>query len=601
MKNISLHLCLALSVMAFSACNDSFMERTPKTEISADQFFKSEQDLKMYCYGLVNTPGYNYVGDAGTDMQATTDNVEIKNIMTMDRPTATVINGGWDWKRLYDINFLLDHLAQADVDEATRAHYEGVARFYRAEFYMDKVKRFSDVPWYDHVLTSRSAELYAKRSPRDSVVMHIFDDYQYAANHVSEVTEKGTVNRWIVLAKMARHALYEGTYRKYHAELNLQSTANKYLSMAAQACEIIMKEGGFRLYSTGNPGVDYATLFNSVDLSNNPEMIQAAYYEKGVADNGLWGAYMFGNYIPSPSKKLVQTYLMKDGSYYSSQPGWQTKQFVEEFVNRDPRMYQTLAYPGWEMKGPMSYAPGLGIYVQTLNKNLTGYHQLKGFPNSKDQDYYYSIDYPSIRYAEVLLTYAEAKAEMGEVTQQLLDQTVNLVRARAGMPPLMMNVTADPVMAAQFPRVSPVLLEIRRERAVEFAFEGLRYDDLMRWHAGKLLEQVPEGLYFPSLGKFDLTGDGVPDICLIPSSASIPADNSKETNALGTPLIYYRAGTVDDGNATVYLKDGTHGNIVTAKTMGTFTEPRDYYRPVPRTEVELNPNLLPQLFGWETE
>ena len=143
------------------------------------------------------------------------------------------------------------------------------------------------------------------------------------------------------------------------------------------------------------------------------------------------------------------------------------------------------------------------------------------------------------------------------------------------------------------------LLEIRRERRVELVFEGFRFDDLMRWHAGKLLEKEPEGLYFPSLGKFDLTGDGIEDICLIPSDQDIPAEEDKETNALGKKLAYYRTGTIDDQNATVYLTEGDHGVILTIKDMGTFQEPKFYYRPIPNHEMELNPNLGPQLFGWE--
>ena len=87
------------------SCNDSFMDRQPHTEIGADRYFNTEEDLKMYCYGLMNTPGYDYVADAGTDNQATTDNVEIKNIMTSTNPTSTTITGGWSWERLYNINF----------------------------------------------------------------------------------------------------------------------------------------------------------------------------------------------------------------------------------------------------------------------------------------------------------------------------------------------------------------------------------------------------------------------------------------------------------------------------------------------------------------
>lgn len=594
-----LTICLSLATgLLLSSCNDAFMNRLPQTEIGAESYFNTEEDLRMYCYGLTNIPGYDYVADAGTDNQATTDNVEVKNIMSSPNPTSTTITGGWSWERLYDINFFLERCEKANVSADVLAHYQGIVRYYRASFYMDKVKRFSDVPWYDKTLTTNDPDLYKARDKRDYVVEKIFEDYQFAAQHVKTNQVKGAIDKWIVLATMARHALYEGTYRKYHEELNLQSSANSFLQLAADGAKQIMDEGGFRLYNTGHPESDYATLFNTLDLSTNTEMIQARYYERSTASNGFW-AYMFGNYIPCPTKDLLQTYLMKDGSFYSGQPGYETKQFVAEFENRDPRLNQTYAYPGWELINTMNYAPGAGIYVQSLNKNFTGYHQIKGFINNKDEEYYLSIDFPVIRYAEVLLTYAEAKAELGILTQEELNSTINLIRDRAGMPHLTLTPATDPVMQAAFRGVSSLLLEIRRERRVELAFEGFRFDDLMRWKAGKLLEKVPEGLYFPALGKYDLTGDGVEDIYLIPSSQSIPAEADKEENALGEKLMYYRTGTVDDAGATVYLSGGDKGTILTTKSMGTFEEPKFYYRPVPRNEMELNPNLAPQLFGWE--
>ncbi|MGL4852472.1 MAG: RagB/SusD family nutrient uptake outer membrane protein [Phocaeicola sp.] len=594
-----LTICLSLATgLLLSSCNDAFMNRLPQTEIGADSYFNTEEDLRMYCYGLTNIPGYDYVADAGTDNQATTDNVEVKNIMSSPNPTSTTITGGWSWERLYDINFFLERCEKAQVSADVLAHYQGIVRYYRASFYMDKVKRFSDVPWYDKTLTTNDPDLYKSRDKREYVVEKIFEDYQFAAQHVKTNQVKGAIDKWIVLATMARHALYEGTYRKYHEELNLQTSANSFLQMAADAAKQLMDEGGFRLYSTGQPESDYSTLFNTLDLTTNPEMIQARYYERSTASNGFW-AYMFGNYIPCPTKDLLQAYLMKDGSFYSEQPGYETKQFVEEFENRDPRVNQTFAYPGWELINTMTYAPGAGIYVQSLNKNFTGYHQIKGFINNKEEEYYLSIDFPVIRYAEVLLTYAEAQAELGRLTQEELNNTINLIRDRAGMPHLTLTPGTDPVMQAAFPGVSSLLLEIRRERRVELAFEGFRFDDLMRWKAGKLLEKVPEGLYFPGLGKYDLTGDGVEDIYLIPSSQSIPAEADKEENALGEKLMYYRTGSIDDAGATVYLDGGDKGTILTTKSMGTFQEPKFYYRPVPRNEMELNPNLAPQLFGWE--
>lgn len=599
MKKELYSLATILACLAATSCNDSFMDRQPQTEIGVDSYFNTEQDLKMYCYNFYDFPNFNnYTADAGTDNQATTDVVEVKNIMISTNPNSTTVSAGWDWDKLRTINLFLENCERAAVAEDVLAHYQGVARFFRARFYMDKVKRFSDVPWYDKTLTTADEDLYKPRDSRDFVVQNIFEDFQFAAEHVKTGQETGAVDKWVVLTYMARHALYEGTYRKYHDELNLQSSAGTYLKMAADIALQIINEGGFSIYTTGDIDNDYHTLFESSDLSTNPEIILATYFDRKIQGNGFW-AFMFGNYIPCPTKDLVQSYLMKDGSYYSAQPGYETKQFVEEFQNRDPRMWQTLAWPGWELINTMTYAPGAGIYVQNLNKNFSGYHQIKGFINNKDEDYYLGIDYPVLRYAEVLLTYAEARAELGELTQDDLNKTINLLRSRTGIPAMKLNPVADPIMQKAFPNISSTLQEIRRERRVELALEGFRYDDLMRWKAGKLLEKEPEGLYFPSLGKFDLTGDGIEDIYLIPSSQDIPAEADKESNSLGKKLVYYRTGTIDDTNATVYLTEGTKGNILTIKEIGTFQEPKFYYRPVPKHEMELNPVLAPQLFGWE--
>ena len=198
MKAVLLMRHASLAVVAGFAlvsCNDSFLEREPKTEITKNGYFNSEQDLKLYCYGLVNTPGYSYVEDAGTDDQATTDNVTIKNIMTSADPTSATVDAGWDWKRLYDINFFLDNCSKANVSEEVMAHYVGVARFYRAEFYMSMVKKYSDVPWCEHALASGDDRLYGKRDKREDVVKNIFDDYQYAADHVEADRPKGEIDR----------------------------------------------------------------------------------------------------------------------------------------------------------------------------------------------------------------------------------------------------------------------------------------------------------------------------------------------------------------------------------------------------------------------
>jgi hypothetical protein len=316
-------------------------------------------------------------------------------------------------------------------------------------------------------------------------------------------------------------------------------------------------------------------------------------------NSGWWG-YMFGNYEVNPTKDLLQAYLMTDGNPYTDQAGYETNQFVDEFQNRDPRLSQTYTYPGWELINTSTYAQGAGIYVQQLAKNFSGYHQLKGFVNETEASIQNNTDIPILRFAEVLLIYAEARAELGELTQNDLDATVNKLRDRVNMPHLTTTPGSDPVLQAQYPNLSgpmaDVLREIRRERRVELALEGFRFDDLMRWHAAKLIEREPEGLYFPGLGKYDLTGDGVEDIFLIPNSESIPAEGDKEENALGKKLIYYKVGP-QGSDASFYLSNGTSGTCVTDPDRGSFNEPKYYYRPVPQPEVVLNPNLE-QIFGW---
>ncbi|HHJ09696.1 MAG TPA: RagB/SusD family nutrient uptake outer membrane protein [Bacteroidetes bacterium] len=597
MKKILYIISITLIIL-LTACNDAFMDRSPKTAIGIENFFKSEEDLRMYTYSLYDFPGPPIMvwDGEGTDDMANTSNYELRNIMLSSDPSSSTVSGGWNWSQLRKINIFLDNFRKADLPEEILAHYEGVARFFRAKFYMEKVKRFSDVPWYDtEIGTGDDNLLYKGRDPRDMVVQKIFEDYEYAAKNVWEDEPSGAVDKWVVLAYEARHALHEGTFRKYHPELNLQSTATTYLQIARDAAKEIMDNGGFAIYNTGNPESDYRELFTSFDLTGNSEVILPTVSEYNVSNHtGIiyYWQQLFGDYDVSPTKGLMQDYLMADGTPYTQQPGYETKLFVEEFVDRDPRLKQTFAYPGWS-----NYQTAPDPYVQSLMQNFTGYHCIKNWIDSGDPEVYQNVDYPVLRLAEVLLIYAEARAELGELTQEDLDLTINQLRDRAGMPHLNMGVAVDPVQQARYPDVtSGELLEIRRERRIELFAEGFRFDDLMRWKKGKLIEEEPKGIYFPGLGKYDLTGDSIPDIILIDISEDIPAPADKETNALGVPLIYYRAGPVGS-DASIWLSNGTEGYIVSDVERGTFVEPKYYYRPIPEHDVLINPNLT-QIFDW---
>jgi len=580
------------------SCNDEFLDRTPETSIGKENFFNSEADLSLYINNLYNFPGWGmFIADLATDNAATTGNLEIKTIMTSS-PNSATVTGGWNWGGLRTINFFLDNFSKADIPPATLDHFEGLARFFRARFYMNKVKRYSDVPYYDQVIETDDTDALTKPSdPRTLVIDRIFEDYAFAAENIFENQPSGAVNRWVAKAYMARDALHEGTYRKYHDELNLQGTANTYLQIARDLAQEIMDSGNYGIYNTGNPTSDYASLFTNTDLTTNEEIILANISINDLKNSGS-SATIWGDYEVSPSKDLLQAYLMGDGSYYTEQAGFETKLFVEEFVNRDNRLMQTYAHPGFQLDRVDTYTTGNGIYIQRLTKNFSGYHQRKGMVNVADQNVVNEVDIPVLRFAEVLLIFAEARAELGELNQADLDKTINVLRDRAGMPHMTMGLTAGADQQKRYPNVSSAeLLEIRRERRVELALEGLRMDDLMRWKAGKLLEQEPEGLYFPGLGKYDLTGDGIEDIILIDASESVPGGGDKEQNSLGVDLVYYRAG-LQGSDASVYLEEGNSGTVQTVIDRGEFVEPKYYYRPIPLTHTTVNPNLQ-QVFGWD--
>lgn len=581
----------------FAGCKKGELDRFPQTSISPNLFFNTESDLSLYINGLLQQPDRGtYLNDQSTDNVATTAAVEVKNIMT-GSANAQNITTGWSWTRLRNINYFLENYGKAQVTPVIKNHYAGLARYYRAEFYLDKMKRFSDVPWYSGTLEPTDEDLYKPRDPRTLIADSIMADLDFAYKNVRETVPVGTPGKWAVATLYARAALYEGTFRKYHNELNLSASANTFLETAARISGEIINAKKFNIYNTGKPDQDYATLFSSQDLTGISEVIMVNIFDLAKGKSQNVNSTVFGDYEQAPARDLIQTYLMKDGSRFTSLPNYNQLGFVQEFQNRDPRLSQTMVYPGWIR------VPDATPYIQRLNKNFTGYHQLKGYVNSTDNAILNGVDFPVYRYAEVLLTYAEALAELGTLTQAQLDQSVNLLRRRAGIPDLNLataNATPDPVLQVQYPNVTAnlgVILEIRRERRVEFAFENMRFDDLMRWKVGKLLTKSPEGMYFAGLGKYDLSGDGVDDIILIDRTATIPGEDQKEKNSLGVKLIYYRSGTIGS-DATVYLKNGNSGgNIVTENVTRNFEEPKFYYRPIPQQQVVLNPNLK-QIFGW---
>jgi starch-binding outer membrane protein, SusD/RagB family len=582
-----------VSVVLLTSCKKDFLQKNPRTEITQEEFFKTPGDLETYSNGFYGMLGASYSDVFSDNISVYTGGSELDNLIRGQISAETV--GGWsNWGDLRRINLMLDNVGRATGDQAAIKHYTGIARFFRGLFYFNMVKRYGDVPWYSHVLqTSDEDLLYKAKDPRTLVVDSIMSDLEFAAANVGTNYNGGTntrVTKWVANTLLARFALYEGTFRKYHTEMNLQNTADAFLQKAVAATETIMANGGFAIHNTGAGALDFRTLFSSRSLSGNKEVIFLRKNDDklGITNN----SHTVLDWQWALSRSLANEYLMKDGTPFTAQPGYDTKTFVQMFQDRDPRLAETVMPPGF------SSTPGGAPYL--IKPDFGGLLQIKFYPRDPalrggwDLNY---TDLPIFRYAEVLLTNAEAKAELGTLTQADLDKTINLLRKRVGMPDLNLavaNGNPDPALVAMYPAVSGsnkgVLLEIRRERRVETACEGLRWNDLLRWKAGSLLSKPTQGIYVASLGGQDVTGDGNPDIAIWQNEQSVQPVPGLPANA---PKYYL------DGSS-YYLSGGTSGLIMFKKDQ---TQPRNfvekyYYFPIPLQQQVLNPQLK-QPAGWE--
>jgi hypothetical protein len=231
------------------------------------------------------------------------------------------------------------------------------------------------------------------------------------------------------------------------------------------------------------------------------------------------------------------------------------------------------------------------VLAPNLGATTTGYQLTKYVTEPVYDTNDESItDLPLFRFGEVLLNYAEAKAELGTITQNDLDISIKLLRDRVGMPPLSLaaaNNDPDTFLENQYPGVEGsnkgLILEIRRERRIELYMEDHRWNDIVRWKAGQKITQPLRGLYFPGPGEYDMDDDGNIDVYLYEGEA--PANQTEG-------IQYIELG------ADIFLDENNLVNPQPDFDTRTFDESRDYLYPLPRVELQLNPNLA-QNPGWE--
>lgn len=523
MKQYSLKfILLFLIILVMTGCNDDFLERIPLDEISSETFWNTENDLLVYnnsLYNIVrnddNVPilmahddGFDshrfsiWYQDEFTDNMAPIHARHTRYQQVRAGKHNIPSNPEWfgykGWNFVRSINIGLENYNNANIPQETIDKYAAEARLFRAWFYADKAQRFGDVPWLDKSLNIDSEELYALRTPREEAMVNVLDDLNFACEKLPDDWDDGNapgrLNRWCALIVKSRLCLFEGTWRKYHGGAD----AEMWLREAAGAAREIMDSGPYSLYNTGDPDNDYNAYHQVLDLTGNPEVMYWRKYQLGIFTNHVQSYF---SYTGGATKSMVEDYLCTDGLPITLSSLYQGDNEIEDvFENRDPRLRQTILHPEDAAKYRYHLADGRDYPRITGmaggRMSTTGYHIIKQY-NADDQigKAFNTAESPAIilRFGEVLLNYAEARAELGELDQGDLDISINLLRDRVAMPPIdLASIPVDPRYSGD--GVSPLIIEIRRERRVELFLEGHRYNDLKRWKQGKKLEQPDWGI-----------------------------------------------------------------------------------------------------------
>jgi hypothetical protein len=531
MNNIKHIIAIMLGViLLFPGCKEDFLDRVPGDIMSDASFFSQTTDFQMYVNGLYD----------GIDRTAMSNRWNISNgsdnVVLGSTPAAALMqqsasgqapstsdtwDDGYDYIR--EVNYLIENVDKADPTDVVAQHYIGEAYYCRAHRYFTLLQNFGGVPYIDKVLNVDDEELYTARESRDFIAGKIIEDLDIA---ISKLNWKGEgeavaarINKETALLLKTRVGLFEGSWEYYHGAKGTQfkvdgENGSAFLDEVIEAGDILIAKLGTNIF-IGRSGFEYEDLFNKEDYEDNASAFFYKHYSNAlsVTHNGF-RTTLPGFYV-APTKNVVDAYLMSDGKPQEISSVVFDKTNQSSLLRaRDPRLAQTIYPPD---RGGYKALFGFFSVEQFWNTNLpdlnhsyvpngSGYRIIKGTAFTTISLDINETDDLIMRYEEVLLNYAEAKAIKGTITQQDIDKTINVLRGRVGMIP--MNIAEVNGWIINYsesngfdPSASNVLNEIRRERRVELMFEGFRTDDIKRW---ALYEKVfngykPQGAYFQEI------------------------------------------------------------------------------------------------------
>lgn len=580
---------VAASILPFSSCSD-FLDREPITKPEAGNFLTGAIQVENYINGLYMTlPSFSKFGLGVRSEEKNSDNIIAEKYDARLHGQNNQFSGASDWQTGYQnlrkVNYFFHNYKVPEAQENEDVlSLKGEAYFLRAYWHFDLLKKFGSIPvmdaFWDENATIAGLQIPAKT--RNEVARFILSDLVEAKNllHSRGKYSGIRINKEAAMVLAMNVALYEGTWEKYHSSDDFASSTNESNYFLGE----VINWGnelfgcGIDLYKTGqNPGDAFAALFNSKDLSGMGEVLLWRKYssDEGVfhdVNGNLKAGVVDSEGAAGITQSLVDNYLNADGTFIEP-TNEKFKDFKETFEGRDPRLIQTVMNEGAKFASATTATPMHLEEYTDEKKNTISPPKLAGDGNTRSLTGYHirlGIDttfvsgngetaLPIIRYAEGLLAYAEAAAELEMWSDDIANKTLKALRERAGVKYL------APAKDANFTdfgyTLTPVLQEIRRERRSELALQGFRLDDLMRWKADKLI--------VGKRGKGAYVGD---ESILFKSYSP---DNQKRIR---------ERLTLDDNK----WADPMAGTLPSGYQ---FHADRDYLLPIPPSELELNKKL----------
>ena len=479
---------MVFMVLLFVGCED-FLDRPPLTSLNDETAWTSEDNVRLYANKYYTTffDGYGtgYTVDDAVLMgyQFSDDIVAQGNQGNFTRavPNSSI----WSYTVIRSLNIMLDRVENRMGDILTTEahnHWMGIGRFFRGMRYANLATQYGDVPYYENVPSDTDFDdLYKPRTPRNEVMDGVYEDLKFAMENVRASDGDQFVNKYIVAGFITRFALREGSWQKYYYKDNTR--AKKFFELAETAGNMVIESGKYDIVT------DFRTLFTSLDLKGNKDVILYRHYDAAVAVthsiatlNNLNETVAFG-----ANSDVIKSFLMNDGMVWQNSSVADAADFTLSNVmkTRDSRFEATF-YDKPNARNRGSYLYINKFIPRDAIKTIEGGITPTEYTSTNNQ-----TDYPELRYAEVLLNWIEAKTELGTAGQPEIDKTINKIRNR----PLaadaiakgvqkttaldLNNLPNDPTRDGD---VSPLLWEIRRERRMEFLFEYSRHHDLKRWH-----------------------------------------------------------------------------------------------------------------------